>query len=141
MIPSKTTDQTRPQNGQAGADALGLAGQLQGKTPDEVLGSMNQASLAQGIVMATGVTVVLLAVLTVGPYLFGSAPAPKKPEKATAAATEKEAPAAEVKEAAADDSVTVGDAKVSSKTMKKLGVDDIKSGDRDLADDLLKDIK
>ncbi len=136
-----TTDPTRPQNGQPGADALGLAGQLQGKTPDEVLGSMNQASLAQAMVMATGVTVVLLAVLTIGPYLFGSAPAPKKVEKATVTATEKEAPAAEVKEPAADESVSVGDAKVSSKTMQKLGVAETKSGDPDLADDLLKDIK
>ena len=149
-----STEQTGPRNGQSGADVLGLTNQLRGNSPDEVLGSMNQASLMQGIVMATIVTAVLMAVLTIGPFLLGSGSKKKggKPAVAAAAQNKDETPAASQDaadgKAAADESATAGgDPKVSAKTLKKLGVNDVKKSDpkknplEDSVNDLLKDIK
>lgn len=149
--------QTRSRNGQSGVDVVGLTEQLRGNSPDEVLGSMNQASLTQGIVMASVVTGVLMAVLTIGPYLFGSGPQKKKGGKPVAAAAQnKEQAPAEPEKAdgdnAAGDSATAkaaanGDPKVSAKALKKLGVDDVKQSDpkknplEDSLEDLLKDTK
>ena len=145
---------TSKRNGQGGADVLGLTEQLRGNRPDEVLGSMNQASLTQGIVMATIVTAVLMAVLTIGPFLLGSGSKKKsgKPAVAAGAQNKEETPAASQDaadgKAAADESATAGgDPKVSAKTLKKLGVNDVKKSDpkknplEDSVDDLLKDIK
>ena len=149
---------TRPRNGQPGADIAGLTEQLRGNSADEVLGSMNQASLTQGIVMASIVTAVLMAVLTIGPFLLGSGPKKKKGEKPTAAAAQnkEQTPAASQDaangNAAADESATAatgaaGDPKVSAKVLKKLGVDDVKKSDpkknplENSVEDLLKDIK
>lgn len=149
--------QTRSGNGQSGVDVVGLTEQLRGNSPDEVLGSMNQASLTQGIVMATVVTVVLMAVLTIGPFLFGSGPQKKKGGKPTAAAQSKEQTPAAAQDnadgdAAVDESANTktangGQPKVSAKALKNLGVDDVKKSDpkknplEDSVDDLLKDIK
>ena len=144
------------QKGESGTDARGLADQVRGNSPDEVLGAMNQASLTQGIVMASAVTVVLLAVLTIGPYLLGSGSQKKKGTKPAAAAQNKEQTpaaaqdAADGNAAAGDDSATAkagagGDPK--AKALKNLGVDDVKKSDpkknpfENSADDLLKDIK
>ena len=146
------------QKGESGTDARGLADQVRGNSPDEVLGAMNQASLTQGIVMASAVTVVLLAVLTIGPYLLGSGSPKKKGAKPAAAAQNKEQTPAASQEttdgnaAAGDDSATAkanagGDPKVNAKALKNLGVDDVKKSDpkknpfENAADDLLKDIK
>lgn len=149
--------QSRSRNGQSGVDVVGLSEQLRGNSPDEVLGSMNQASLTQGIVMASVVTAVLMAVLTIGPYLFGSGPQKKKGGKPAAAAQNKaETPAAAQEnaegESAGDASASTktaanGDPKVSAKALKNLGVDDVKKSNpnknplEDSVEDLLKDIK
>ena len=151
---------TSPQNGQSGADVLGLREQLRVNSPDEVLGSMNQASLTQGIVMATAVTAVLMAVLTIGPYLLGSGSQKKKGAKSTAAAAaqNKEQTSAASQDtadgnaAAGDDSATAkaspgGNSKVSAKALKNLGVDDVKKTDpkknplENSVDDLLKEFR
>ncbi len=152
-------EQTGPRNGQGGVDVLGLTEQLRGNSPDEVLGSMNQASLTQGIAMASIVTVVLMALLTIGPFVFGSGPKKKKGGKpAVAAATQDKEQARAASQDSADGNAAAGESatattavggepKVSAKALKKLGVDDVKKSDpkknplEDSVEDLLKDIK
>ena len=153
-MPFKANTQKR----ESGTDARGLADQLRSNSPDEVLGAMNQASLTQGIIMASAVTVVLLVVLTIGPYLLGSGSPKKKGAKPAAAAQNKEQSpaaaqdAADENAAAGDDSATAkagagGDPKANAKALKNLGVDDVKKSNpkknpfENAADDLLKDIK
>lgn len=153
-----SSDQTGPRNGQPGSGIVGVTEQLRGNSADEVLGSMNQASLMQGIVMASIVTVVLMAVLTIGPFLFGSGPKKKGGKPAAAAAQSKEQTPAESKDAgegtdSASESSTAtanasgGSPKVSAKSLKNLGVNDVKKSDpkknplEDSVEDLLKDIK
>ncbi len=153
-----SSEHSGPRNGQpGGADVLGIASQLRDNSPDAVLGAMNQASLTQGLVTASVVTVVLLAVLTIVPFLFGSGPSKKKGTKPTAAAAQnkEQSPAAsqegaDGKNAGGDDSTAAtsgSDPKVSAKALKKLGVDDVKKSNpkrnplEDSMEDLLKDIK
>jgi cytoskeletal protein RodZ len=123
-------------------------GQIRGKSPDEVLAAMSQASLSRCVGMASIACVILLGVLTVVPMILFPASDTKAATQAAAPAKPEDKPAtppADAKAATAEKK-TEGDQKPSADAVKKLGLDETKQSDPkknplDNVDDLLKDIK
>lgn len=131
--------------------SLDLAEQLEGHSPDDVLGAMQQASLVKGTVTAAIGTVVMLVALTVVPYAMGDKKVPKKGAKPVAAAAAK-APNADAKEETENNAQPAASAdtkngKPSEGTLKRLSIDEVKQSDpksnplESSLDDLLKDAK
>lgn len=124
-------------------------GQIRGKSPDEVLAAMSQASLSRCVGAASVACVILLVVLTVVPMILFP-PTDTKAAAATPAAPAKteEKPAAAPADANAStgEKKSEGDQKPSADAVKKLGLDETKQSDPkknplDNVDDLLKDLK
>lgn len=85
------------------AELREFIGALKGKRPQEVMGLVAGSSLVQCTTLATIVTVVFMAVFTVGPYLFNklSPPAPVTAQAPAAAPAKTELPAASAPQPAA----------------------------------------
>lgn len=123
---------------------------LRGKSPQEVLGAVANSGLAQGVVLATLGTVVLMAVFTVIPYsVYGGKAAAKAALEAKKVAAAKAAEASSA-EAAAEAATTTDKAAPASKTaagnaqqtLEKMGESETKQADPkvnplDNLDDLL----
>jgi hypothetical protein len=115
----------------------------------QIMGPGADGSLTRGMIVATTWTVILLAVLTIGPYAWkqamaGHEKAPAAAETAAAPAenaTAEKAPAEKApaekapaertvaEKAPAAKSPEPGQPPVSSKTLERLGVDEVKSAD------------
>jgi hypothetical protein len=114
--------------------------EMQELHPQLVMGVGSKGSLTSGIVAATVGTVVLMAILTVGPYAWqlSAADREKKPAE-TSEKADKPAPAVAAEPAAAEKPVAErtppaaspdpGQPVVSAKTLERLGVDEVKQAD------------
>jgi hypothetical protein len=152
------------------AELRSFMGQLRGKRPEEVMGTIAGSTLVQCTTLATVATVALMAVFTLGPYLYGKWNPPKAavavaatqpaPREQVSAA----APPAPVNAANAVDSVGPATSEAArgsaglknplepsvadkQKAAERLGVSETKAADpkknplENSADDLLKDLK
>ena len=118
---------------------------LKGRSPQEVMGIVSSSALAQAMIGSTIATVALIAVLTVGPYMFFGAPKAKssKPE-ANAAATEPSKPAGDTAKGT-NSSGTPSEEDI-KKASKAMGLDETKAADPkknplDTFDKLLDNVK
>jgi len=153
------------------AELRDFIGKLKGKRPQEVMGTIAGSSLVQCTTLATIITVVGMAIFTVGPYLWNkSRPAPTAtaqavpaPAAAPAASTPavaspaKNDAAAPVEPSKSDTAKGPAAAPVANplepsidskqKAIEKLGIGETKASDpkknplENSADDLLKDLK
>ena len=114
---------------------------VKGRSPDQLLGVVAQSELFLATITATVGTVILMAILTVGPYLMGVEPVTAHPVQAKAAAPEA-APAATNPTPAAVAAPTDPAAKpavtnpgdkpplsTKDEAVKKLGVGEVKNAD------------
>lgn len=126
---------------------------LRGKSPQEMLGAIAQSSLVQATIQATVWTVLVLGLLTVGPYLMRkdakaeakATAAAKKNDAAETAANKTEKPDANATAATSKSDEPSADNV--QKAAKAMGLDEVKSADakknpreKDL-DTLLDDLK
>ena len=108
---------------------------LKGRSPQEVLGIVTQNSLFQGVVQATVGCVVVLAVLTVGPWMLADEkPAGAEDLEIIAASTSADAASAE-EAAPAETEVAAADVAGSADTADPasaaaaMGIDEVKDAD------------
>ena len=118
---------------------------LKGRSPQEVMGIVSSSALAQAMVGATVATVALIAVLTVGPYMYYGPPKAKaaKPEPAVAATEPSKSSGDSAKGSNSSDTPSEEDIKKASKAM---GLDETKTADPkknplDTFDKLLDNVK
>lgn len=131
------------QNGAATAREIReFVGQLRSKRPQEMLGVVAHSGLAQSIGVSAVGFLLLIALLTVGPYawgkVFGTAPK-AKPEVAAKEAPDESADQAADKDAAAtkDASTAEGQELDAAAAAEKMGEAGVKEGVPDDLDDLL----
>ncbi len=150
---SRDIDQLRNGSTATAAELRAYLNTMRGKSPQEVLGSVAQSSLAQGTFVATVATVLFVGVFTVIPWKMAqnAPPASKKPVAAakpaeTTAQPDKAAPAAQPAETATA-SKPEGKPDLNQKVLDNLGVSEAKTADPNFNpldkkdDDLLKDLK
>jgi hypothetical protein len=119
------------------AELRQFIGQMRGRSPQEVLGLVAQSSLLHGVIVATLLTVLLMATFTVGPYFWNKAtqivkqPAPAPVAKTTEAAPAAEKPtaSAEVSPPKADRAEPLEKPQIDPALAKRLGVDEVKGSD------------
>jgi hypothetical protein len=114
------------QNGAASLEELKeFLGNLQGRSPQEVVGIVSTSLLVQSMVLSTVGVLAVLAIFTVGPYFVYGPPK----EKRTAAAPPPAA--APVEAAAPSEAGKAGEPSEADKTkaLQKLGVDETKDAD------------
>lgn len=120
------------QNGAASLDELKeFLGNLQGRSPQEVVGIVSASMLIQSMVISTIGALAVLAIFTVGPYLVYGAPKEKKlatPPPAAPAPAESAAQPAATGSTAKSGELTTED---KSKAMSKMGIDETKTSDPD----------
>lgn len=146
--------QARANTATSVAEVTDFLRRLQGKDPQEFLEVSSDNTLGRAIVQATVASVLLLMLLTVGPYLWGQIfpDAPPKGESAKQAekAAPKEAPKSEAPAAETSAPAKTADSAkkppVSKDALDKLGVTDTKTSSPKVnpleksADDLLKEL-
>src|SRR5436190_18820503 len=76
------------------AELKEFLGTLRGKSPQEVIGVVSSSMLIQSVALATGITVLMMVVFTIGPYLIWGPPKAKPADAAAVAPASKPAPAA-----------------------------------------------
>lgn len=111
--------------------------QMRGRSPQEVLGMVSASELVRSIGLATLGCIVLMAVLTVGPYMLGKrAPATVTPEATASANTTPPAasPAStdEVPPTATAATDTIPSAADPSAAAKALNIDEVKTAPADV---------
>ena len=102
---------------------------LRRKSPQEVIGIVSSSLLIQSVVIATVITVVFMAVFTIGPYfIWGSPKVKPAPTPTAAAAPASTAPAAKATTTKAEksDGPSQEDA---AKAIKAMGMDETKTAD------------
>lgn len=163
-------DRIRTNGSATAAELREFMGQLRGKRPQEVMGTLANSSLMQCTTLATIVTIVMMAVFTVGPYVWNkiastttvaakSAPTPPKAENpaAPAAAVKSETAASAPSAVSRTDTAKTSAQPIADplepsaankqKALEKLGIGETKASDpkknplENSADDLLKDLK
>ena len=101
-------------------------GKLRRKSPQEVIGIVSSSLLIQSVFIATAITIVLMAVFTVGPYfIWGSSKAKPAPTPTAPAPTATAAKATATK-GEKSDGPSEEDA---AKAVKAMGMDEAKSAD------------
>lgn len=115
---------------------------LKGRSPQEVMGIVSSSALAQAVIGSTIGSVVLIGVLTIGPYVWYGPPKAKVAKPTAAAEPEPAKPEAS-KTATASDTPSEEDVKKASKAM---GLDETKMADPkknplDTFDNLLDKVK
>jgi len=137
--------------------------QLRGKDPQQMLGIVAQSGLLMGVVHATVLTVVVIGIFTIGPYLFykaepaavvtQAAPEAASPAKQTADSPKSQpatsTPVAEPSATVSNDKSkpAAADGIDKGKALEKLNMSEAKKADpnanplENKADDLLKDLK
>jgi len=137
--------------------------QLRGKDPQQMLGIVAQSGLVMGVVQATIVTIAVIGIFTIGPYMFykaepAAAVTQAAPDGASPAKQAVESPKSQpaTSTPAAEPSATVSNDKSKSaptdgidkgKAIEKMNMSEAKKADpnanplENKADDLLKDLK
>ncbi len=114
---------------------------LKGKSPQEVLGAVANSGLAQGVVLSSLITLIVMAVFTIGPYFWYEKPKPV--QKEPVAAAQPVAPVATTASPAEKSrAATQSAAANAQQTLEKLGETETKTADPkvnplDNLDDLL----
>jgi hypothetical protein len=104
-------------------------GNLRGKSPQEVIGIVSSSMLIQSIVIATGVTIVLMVVFTVGPYLVWGPPKGKSAPTPAVATPIAPAPALAAAAKAETKSDGTPSSEEAAKAAKAMGMDEAKTAD------------
>ncbi len=102
-------------------------GKLRGKSPQEVIGIVSSSLLIQSTAIATLLTIVFMAVFTVGPYVIWGPPKAKSSQMPAAAATP--APAASVTATSVEKKSSEPTEEDTAKAVKAMGMDETKSAD------------
>ena len=117
---------------------------LKGKSPQEVLGAVANSGLAQGVVLSSLITLIVMAVFTIGPYFWYEKPKPVQKEPVAAAQpVAAVAPVATAASPADKSQATAKSAAANAQqTLEKLGETETKTADPkvnplDNLDDLL----
>jgi hypothetical protein len=104
-------------------------GNLRGKSPQEVIGIVSSSMLIQSTLIATGVTIVLMIVFTVGPYLVWGPPEGKPAQTPVVATPVAPAPAPAVAAKAETKSDGTPSSEDAAKAVKAMGMDEAKAAD------------
>ncbi len=109
---------------------------LKGRSPQEVIGIVSASMLVQSMVMATVITIAILAVFTITPYMIWgpqvAKPKPKTPAAAPATAAQPATGTPPVVASASnsgDKSGTTPSAEDAAKATKAMGMDETKTAD------------
>ena len=113
------------------AELKEFLGTLRGKSPQEVIGVVSSSMLIQSVALATGITVLMMVVFTIGPYLIWGPPKAKPADAAAVAPASKPAPAATAAAPVGEEKKKSSgpSAEDAAKAVKAMGMDEAKGAD------------